>query len=100
MSLTVIIAQDRRVAILLTLTEAAGFVLNEDALKLVLHSQGTVVSTDVLRGDLSWLEQQALVRTEKLAVAFGELWIAHLLPLGVDVARGVQFPGVARPRAH
>ena len=100
MSLTMILAQDRRLAILLTLNEAAGFVLNEDALKLVLGSLGTIVSGDTLRGDLAWLEQQGMTRTEKLAVTSGELWMAHLLPLGQDVSGGVPFHGVARPRAH
>jgi hypothetical protein len=100
MSLTSILAEDRRLAILLTLMEASGYELNEDALKQVLRLLAHVVTQDVLRGDLSWLSEQGLVRVEKIPVTSGELWIAHLTGNGQDVANGAPYPGIARPRAR
>jgi hypothetical protein len=100
MSLTSIMAEDRRLALLLSLMEAGGFELNEDALRLMLRSLGHVVTYDVLRGDLNWLSEQGLIRIEKLPVNSGELWIAHLLGRGQDVADGAAYPGIARPRAR
>ena len=56
------------------------------------------VTSDVLRGDLQWLKDQALIRIEEVQLNRGALWIAHLLTKGLDVANGAPFPGVARPR--
>ena len=99
MSLTSILAEERRLAILQTLEVAPGYELNEDTLRLALKTQARNVTHDVLRGDLAWLESQDLVRVQKLPVASGELWLGHLRPTGQDVVGGAPFPGVARPRA-
>ena len=100
MSLTHIMAEDRRAAILATLAESQGYTLNEDTLKLALDHLGHRVTQDQLRGDLYWLASQGLVRNDREHVTSGELWIVHLLGSGQDVANGAPFPGIARPRAH
>jgi len=100
MSLTAIMAEDRRLAILLTLYESSGYELNEDTLKLALRTMAHVVTQDVLRGDLAWLADAGLVRNEEQRVNSGVLWIAHLTGKGQDVADGVPYPGIARPRAR
>ena len=100
MSLSEIMTEDRRAAMLATLAESTGFTLNEDTLKLALDHLGHRVTQDQLRGDLNWLVQQGLARVEKDHVTSGELWIVHLTASGQDVANGATYPGIARPRAH
>lgn len=100
MSLTAALAEQRRLLILVTLCEATDYELNENSLKLVMDSEGHHVTQDTRRADLDWLEQQGLIRVEKLPVSGGVLWKAHLMGNGEDVANGARFPGVARPRAH
>ena len=98
MSLTENIAQDRRAAILVTVTEMPGGEINEDTLKVALTGLAHRVTSDVLRGDLQWLKDQALIRIEEREMNRGTLWIVHLLTKGLDVASGAPHPGVARPR--
>lgn len=100
MSLSSIMAEDRRLAILLALMEAGDYELNENTLKLVLRQLGHAVTQDVLRGDVNWLSDQGLTRIGVHHVSGGELWIAHLTGAGQDVANGTAWPGIARPRAH
>lgn len=100
MSLTSIIAEDRRLAILLTLMEAGGYELNEDTLRLALRQLGHIVTHDVLRGDINWLAEQDLVRNDVQRVTSGDLWIARLSGKGQDVADGMSYPGIARPKAR
>lgn len=100
MSLTAELAEQRRLILLATLCEATDYELNENSLKMILDHQGHHVTQDVRRADLHWLEEQGLIRIEKLNGADGELWKAHLTGNGEDVANGARHPGVARPRAH
>jgi hypothetical protein len=96
-ALAEIIAEDRRLAVLRTLEEAPGTQLNEGALQHVLGHLGHQVGHDIVRADLAWLEKHGLVRTEKLPVASGELWLAKLTLAGADVSTGrSHHPGVAR----
>lgn len=101
MSLRGIIDEDRRLVILRTLNEADHYRLNESLLERVLATVGVMpAGRDVLRGHLSWLEQNGLVTVEKITVEHGEqLWIATATRAGTEVARGRPYPGVARPSA-
>ena len=87
---------DRRIVILLCLTEAAGC-LNEDVLRQGLQRVGHRVDRADTRGDIQYLADHALVRLETLPMPSGELWVVHLLEAGAAVARGKHHPGVARP---
>ncbi|PZW46855.1 hypothetical protein C8P66_108134 [Humitalea rosea] len=98
-SLAEILAQDRRCVVLRALQEDHDYSLNEDTLRSVLASFGHgVIKRDLIRADLAWLEEQRLLRVEKLAAASGELWIATLTADGAAVAQGAPHPGVARPQ--
>lgn len=99
MSLTSLMAEERRQIVLAALAEASGFQMNEDSVRIVLRAIGHNVTSDVMRGDLKWLSEVDLIRLDHVPVAGGELWIAHLRQMGQDVANGAHFPGVARPRA-
>ena len=91
-----VLHEDRRLVILLCLTEAAGR-LNEDVLRQGLQRVGHHVNRADTRGDIQYLADHALVRVEKMPLPNGELWVVHLLDSGDAVARGKPHPGIARP---
>ena len=90
------LARDRRIIILRALVEPNGMMLNETIIKAMLNRFGHNTGRDVVRSDLSWLEEQRLVRLEKLETEHGQFWIAHLTSDGEEVAQGRKHPGVAR----
>jgi hypothetical protein len=89
-------AEDRRLIILRALNEVSGMTLNETIIKMAVNEFGHNAGRDMVRGDLTWLADQRLVRLEKLTVPAGEFWVAHLTNDGDEVALGRAFPGVAR----
>ncbi len=95
MSLSQIQAEDRRLIILRALDDG-GYHAGEAVLKQVTEQLGHRPSREQIRADLSFLADHNLVRIEKMPVAAGELWVAHLLADGQDVAKGRVHPGVAR----
>lgn len=89
-------AQDRRLAILRALLEAAQYRINSLLLQRYLEAVGHAVSKDRLAQDLAWLAEQGLVKLEAADAA--GLQVAELLPRGQDVAQGrATVPGVQRP---
>lgn len=90
------LAEDQRLILLRCLHEAQGAQLNETILRLGVNKFGHQVGRDVVRNHLNWLEEQRLVRLEKLPTQGEEFWVAHLLPAGEEVVLGRKHPGVAR----
>lgn len=100
MSFETATAACRRRDILRLLDQAPGYAANEQMLRNLLHGVfGYTTARDVVRGDLAWLQQQALLRVEALRPGDGELWLAHVLEAGRDVVAGRSWPGIARPEA-
>ena len=97
MSLHDILAADRRLVILCFLEEDAHYRINEDVLKSGLDYRGHAMSRDQVRGEIIWLEQNGLVEITPLKTSSRELWLVTASEKGVDVARGLPYPGVARP---
>lgn len=95
MSLAEIHARDRRL-IILRLLDEAGYHANEAILRQVCEQFGHRPTHEMIRGDISFLAENGLVRLEKIPAQGGELWIAHLLTPGQEVAQGRVYPGVAR----
>jgi len=90
------IQRDRRLRVLLILEHAPGRTSNESVLKSALGSLGHVVTTDLLRTELCWLQEQGLIAVSQTE---DDLYLARLLSRGQDVASGAaQQPGVASPR--
>lgn len=86
--------EHRRLTVLELLSTAAAYSLHEVDIKNALGARGQAVSTDVLRADLQWLNEQGLV----LANQPGGVWFATLTAKGGDVQQGLStVPGVARP---
>jgi hypothetical protein len=94
-SLTEVLMKDRRLVVLGTLSKMQA--LNEGVLRQALVSIGhSEAARDLIRADLQFLENHGLIRVEKLPMPSGELWVAHLLEAGLDVANGQPHEGVAR----
>lgn len=88
------IQHDRRLRILHVLAQAPAGLSNEAVLKQAVLTLGHAVSTDLLRTELAWLDEQGLIA---LTVARG-LYVARLLDRGADVGSGRAFqPGVGAP---
>lgn len=87
--------QDQRLVILRSLAEA-GYDANESILDDCLALYGHKVSRDLVRNHLYWLEEQGLVRIERLHNGF---MVATITQRGLDVANGeAMVQGVKRPR--
>lgn len=88
--------EDRRAVILRVLLESAGYTANEHSLHSMVERLGHMVSSDRIRTDLAWLQDQGLLKVEEVAT----VQIATLLAQGEDAARGrMAVPGVKRPPA-
>jgi hypothetical protein len=90
-----ILAGNRRLIILRALDES-GYAANEHVLKPIVNGFGHNATRDMVRADLTYLAEHGLVRLEKVPGAEGEIWVAHLLPAGQEVAQGRVYPGIAR----
>ena len=90
-----LLAEDRRLTILRALEQDADYSVNDFVLKRALEQLGHNVSRDMLRADLTWLDDQRLLRLRRLND--DAIWVAIATEDGVDVARGRPHPGVARP---
>lgn len=90
-----ILTADQRLVLLRTLQET-GFDANESILSSGLEMYGHRISRDLVRNHLNWLEEQGLVRLERLANGY---MVATITARGADVAEGrVTVDGVKRPR--
>lgn len=99
-SLAELLHEDRRLVILRALNEVDDKSLNECLIERVLgRVRLGIVDRDMVRGYLTWLEQQGLVTIQKLdgGAVPGELWTATATKRGQAVARGLSHPGVAHP---
>jgi Fe2+ or Zn2+ uptake regulation protein len=86
--------EDRRLVILRLLEQSAGYRANAYLLQTALETQGHHASLDRVEGDVSWLAEQELVRSESV----GGVTIATLTTRGADVASGrAKHPGVKKP---
>ena len=94
MSFKDIVTADMRLVILRVLEQDADYSHNEYVLQRALEQLGHSVSTDRLRTELRWLEEQGLI-----AINTGGVFVAQLTTRGADVAMGrARIDGVARPR--
>lgn len=94
MSFKRILQEDRRYLILRALNDSKGYRASQLLLQSFIRSFGQDVSGDVVQGEIAWLEDQGLVRSEKA----GQIITVQLLGPGADVAAGrATYPGVRQP---
>ena len=77
------VAEDRRLAILRFLAEEQDYSLNESVLQTALSSIGHAVARDVVRSDLEFLRDIALVKLEKVMNKDLHFYDNYDLPLGI-----------------
>lgn len=74
--------------------QGGGYSANESVLADAANRYGFAVARDVVRGELAWLAEQGLVRTEEIGV----IRVATITKRGLDAAAGrAAIPGVRRP---
>jgi len=90
------IAEDRRITILRILLDSMGYRVNEYLLSTTLDSLAHCISSDQLRTELAWLQEQGVIKVETI----NDVQIAELTRRGQDVAQGrTVVPGIKRPSA-
>lgn len=90
-----LLEQDRRLTILLLLSQAPDYKANHFLIQSALDGFGHTVSMDRVKADLAWLAEQGLVTIAETA----GVQVPQLTDRGLDVAEGrVVHPGVKRPR--
>jgi Fe2+ or Zn2+ uptake regulation protein len=89
------VMEDRRLSLLLLLSDSPGYSANAFLLQTAVdQAYGHSVSIDQVRTDLAWLAEQGLVSVK----AVGEVTVATMSTRGADVAAGrATVPGVKRP---
>lgn len=89
-----LLAEDRRLSLLLLLSKAPASRCNSYVLHTGLQAMGHACSSAQVETDAAWLAEQGLVATERL----GSMLVLTLTPRGDDVAHGrAEQPGVKRP---
>ena len=89
-----LVNSDLRLVVLTALAQDSDYAHNEYVLKQLLGQLGHSVSSDKLRTELNWLQEQGLVTLSDVAGTM----VAKLTVRGRDVADGsVVVPGVHRP---
>lgn len=84
--LRAMIGEHRRLAILRLLARLPGHTANDQLLAHIVSQMGLQSTFDVLRGDLSFLENAGLIRRREV----NDLWVIELLQPGDEVARGLR----------
>ncbi|MGX9522483.1 VpaChn25_0724 family phage protein [Vibrio mediterranei] len=89
--------EDRRLVILRSLHDVAGYEMNDSMIDTCLDAWGHRISRDEVRIHLAWLADNGFITLREL----GDSQIATLTGRGEDVATGQAIvPGVKRPRAR
>lgn len=89
-----LLTSDIRLVILRALAQDLGYSHNDSILHAIVKEFGHNVSRDVIRTQLTWLQEQSLVEL-KLVV---DTYVATITQRGLDVACGdATVPGVKRP---
>lgn len=90
------LAEDRRLVILRVLSDMPGYRTNSFLLHTLLGKFGHEPSADQVKTDLTWLQEQGLVKIDDVE----GVYVATLTTRGADVATGrAVVPGVKRPGA-
>lgn len=93
MSVAKVFQEARRLMVLRFLEQSTKYTTNELLLGSLLNGSGHTASSDMVRSDIAWLEEQGLV-TKKDMVG---LWVVTISQRGNDVALGLTIvPGVRR----
>lgn len=87
--------QDQRLVMLRILSELPQYRANSSVITSLLGEFGHHPSRDQVKGELTWLGEQGLVKVEDI----GSVLVVTLTERGADVAAGrASVPGVSKPR--
>jgi hypothetical protein len=89
-----LLTSDIRLVILRALQQDLGYSHNESIIHAIVEKFGHHCSRDMIRTQLSWLQEQCLVSLNDIA----GIYVATITQRGADVATGcATVPGVKRP---
>lgn len=92
-----VITADQRLALLQALV-ACNNDANQNILQTCLAQYGHNISMDLVRNHMLWLEEQGLVRINRLDAGASKLFVATITQRGLDVANGLSVvDGVKKP---
>lgn len=92
-----VITADQRLALLQALV-ACNNDANQNILQTCLAQYGHSIGMDLVRNHMLWLEEQGLVRINRLDAGASELFVATITQRGLDVANGLSVvDGVNKP---
>ncbi|MGP5553508.1 VpaChn25_0724 family phage protein [Psychrobacter celer] len=92
-----VITADQRLALLQALV-ACNNDANQNILQTCLAQYGHSIGMDLVRNHMLWLEEQGLVRINRLDAGASELFVATITQRGLDVANGLSVvDGVKKP---
>ena len=92
-----IIIADQRLALLQALV-ACNNDANQNILQTCLAQYGHNISMDLVRNHMLWLEEQGLVRINRIDANGSEFYVAMITQRGLDVANGLSVvDGVKKP---
>lgn len=95
--ITNLITADQRLALLQALV-ACNNDANQNILQTCLAQYGHNISMDLVRNHMLWLEEQGLVKINRIDTGAIELFVATITQRGLDVANGVSVvDGVKKP---
>lgn len=90
------LTEDRRLVVLRVLADMPAYRTNSFLLSTLLKQWGHEPSTDQVKSDIAWLQEQGLVTFDDVE----GVYVATLTTRGADVAAGrAVVPGVKRPGA-
>ena len=92
-----VITADQRLALLQALV-ACNNDANQNILQTCLAQYGHNISMDLVRNHMLWLEEQGLVRINRLDAGDIKMFVATITQRGLDVANGLSVvDGVKKP---
>lgn len=92
-----LIIADQRLALLQALV-ACNNDANQNILQTCLAQYGHRISMDLVRNHMLWLEEQGLVKINRLDKGSTEFFVATITQRGLDVANGLSVvDGVKKP---
>ena len=87
-----------RLATLRLLEQSPGYAANSSIITTSVNELGLRVSRDFVATELAWLDEQGLIKLDRVPTSTKDILVAVLKERGMDVALGLAtVPGVKRP---
>jgi hypothetical protein len=87
-----------RLATLRLLEQSPGYAANSSVITTSVKEMGLRVPRAFVETEMAWLDEQGLIKLDRVSASTKEILVAVLTERGMDVALGLStVPGVKRP---